>query len=273
MPHNGMREDQVRVLNAIDSSGITVDAAALELVANCVAKPGFDAVVFDLVNDTFRIDHLSAFSEKLSEKPNCLSACSRIVRNTSAIIAKDYLKQYYHLDPLRSNANTLEPTSKRYWLLWMLAAELSDREYRYQCFDKHNIYERLTVLKFNNNGFSNINFYRDHGARPFSQNEHDQAIRLAALLMPILEIHSGTSRGLPTFGLSSKEHIRQRLMELGYGLTARELDVCVCAIGGLSIQGTALELQVGHHSIVTYRKRAYRKLGITSLTELIQKLV
>ena len=57
---------------------------------------------------------------------------------------------------------------------------------------------------------------------------------------------------------------RRRLDALGRGLTARELDVCARTLVGLTAEGIALDLDIQKSSVLTYRKRAYARLGISS---------
>jgi DNA-binding CsgD family transcriptional regulator len=61
-----------------------------------------------------------------------------------------------------------------------------------------------------------------------------------------------------------EERFAQRFPEL----TPRERQVCARAAIGVSIEGAALDLGIGSASVLTYRKRAYQRLGITSAFEL-----
>lgn len=61
---------------------------------------------------------------------------------------------------------------------------------------------------------------------------------------------------------------QRRLYLLEVGLTERERNVCALALAGVSIEGSAYELGIKKSSIITYRKRAYARLGISSLNEL-----
>jgi DNA-binding CsgD family transcriptional regulator len=51
-------------------------------------------------------------------------------------------------------------------------------------------------------------------------------------------------------------------------LTGREKDVCLRILSGLSSEAIASELGISLHSALTYRKRAYEKLGISAQNEL-----
>ena len=65
-------------------------------------------------------------------------------------------------------------------------------------------------------------------------------------------------------------HYRQRLLSLDCGLTARELDVGARSLAGMTAEGTALDLNIKASSVITYRKRAYGRLGISTLYELFR---
>jgi DNA-binding CsgD family transcriptional regulator len=54
-----------------------------------------------------------------------------------------------------------------------------------------------------------------------------------------------------------------------YGsLTFRERQVCARAAIGMTVEATALELGVARTSVLTYRQRAYQRLGVASALEL-----
>jgi DNA-binding CsgD family transcriptional regulator len=68
------------------------------------------------------------------------------------------------------------------------------------------------------------------------------------------------------------DEFHRKLYALNAGLTRRELSVCALALVGMTIEGSALELNVKKSTIITYRKRAYERLGISSLNELFSIL-
>ena len=66
---------------------------------------------------------------------------------------------------------------------------------------------------------------------------------------------------------------RARLAAVAPSLSARERDVCALIASGLTSEGIALELGVGINTVLTYRKRAYARLGISSQNELMRILM
>ena len=51
-------------------------------------------------------------------------------------------------------------------------------------------------------------------------------------------------------------------------LTGREQEVCLRILAGFSSEAISADLDIGLQSTLTYRKRAYQKLGISSQSEL-----
>ncbi len=70
----------------------------------------------------------------------------------------------------------------------------------------------------------------------------------------------------PGMSVSSLKERGNRLFE---ALSPREAATCDAILAGLSVAGTALQLQVSENTIRTLRRRAFRKLGVTSAQELM----
>jgi DNA-binding CsgD family transcriptional regulator len=100
-----------------------------------------------------------------------------------------------------------------------------------------------------------------------------EVLRLAIQIAPTLprdERQSGRASGRPQD--ETLWHYRRLLIALDRGLTPREIDVCARALLGMTAEGTALDLDIKKSSVVTYRKRSYERLGISSQHELFRLL-
>jgi DNA-binding CsgD family transcriptional regulator len=56
-------------------------------------------------------------------------------------------------------------------------------------------------------------------------------------------------------------------------LSQREASVCARVVMGYTNEAASLDLGLSFHSVATYRRRAYGKLGITSQSELFALLL
>jgi DNA-binding CsgD family transcriptional regulator len=97
-------------------------------------------------------------------------------------------------------------------------------------------------------------------------------LRLAIQIAPNL---SPTQQGASTHTQPKEDGLevyRRRLVALDCGLTSRELDVCARSLLGMTAEGIALDLNIKPSSVITYRKRAYERLHISSRYELFRRV-
>jgi DNA-binding CsgD family transcriptional regulator len=66
----------------------------------------------------------------------------------------------------------------------------------------------------------------------------------------------------------SIDFLESLLGSLDEHLTPRERAVCARALAGLTVAGIALDLGIRTPTVATLRRRAYAKLGISSLSQL-----
>lgn len=78
-----------------------------------------------------------------------------------------------------------------------------------------------------------------------------------------------------TFVPPTVQSIEQALMDIETDrpLSKREAGVCARVVMGYTNNATSLSLGLSHHSVATYRRRAYSKLQITSQSELFALLL
>lgn len=85
------------------------------------------------------------------------------------------------------------------------------------------------------------------------------------------------SRAAPAYGSLIARHfgtsLEARLRARCPGLTRRETGVCESLLRGRSAPEVAAALGIRVSSVQTYRKRAYAKLGVSSLPELFHRLL
>jgi DNA-binding CsgD family transcriptional regulator len=69
------------------------------------------------------------------------------------------------------------------------------------------------------------------------------------------------------------ERVRTGLLMAPPGLTLREADICAHVAMGYGALAVSLLLGISIHTVHTHRKRAYRKLGVSSQTELFNSVL
>lgn len=131
--------------------------------------------------------------------------------------------------------------------------------YRKRFFDEPGFLDKWSILFRSDNGRYYFNLYSRRGRfrSLFAANQtglvqEQQTARLLATLI--------------------SKHYRLNATQLSQGalafLSERERQVCEAMLAGKKAEAIAHELGVAASSIVTYRKRAYEKLGISSKAQL-----
>lgn len=141
------------------------------------------------------------------------------------------------------------------------AVEIADPAYRESCYDRAGVTERLSILCPGPPCLV-VNGYRTACGASDSTEAFDRLERHARLLVATLRQHlrlQGT-KDWP----HDKALLAERLMALDCGLSAREAEVSAAIICGETQQEIARERRLALATVVTYRRRAYDKLGVRS---------
>jgi DNA-binding CsgD family transcriptional regulator len=144
-------------------------------------------------------------------------------------------------------------------------ADLPRGDFRRRIFDDAGIVERVTVIHRGADGWRGMNVARHAADGVFSDREIHSLVGLACLLLPMIPLNRERQTG--TTPLTATE-LEQRFAARCGALTAREQQVCARAAAGMDVAATALELGIARSSVLTYRRRAYQRLGVSSPVEL-----
>ena len=147
----------------------------------------------------------------------------------------------------------------------MLPSDIAPPAFRRRFFDDAGIVERISIIQRGADAWRVINVSRHASDGRCSDGEIGSLIGLACLVLPMLPLNRrGAHAPRPPTVLELEERFADRYASL----TTRERQVCARAVLGLSVEATARELGIGKTSVLTYRQRAYQRLGVTSPFEL-----
>lgn len=95
--------------------------------------------------------------------------------------------------------------------------------------------------------------------------------QVARTLLALVGKHSELAFGVQRVSstLASLEKIEDNIVACSADLPRREVQVCARILYGLSGGGIALDLGISEQTVMTYRKRAYDRLGIATQRELL----
>ncbi|MGV3555431.1 MAG: helix-turn-helix transcriptional regulator [Croceibacterium sp.] len=175
-----------------------------------------------------------------------------------------YAERFKRLDPLRDiYSNATAPGTMA--LQRVGPADIGSAAFRRRFFEQPGIVERVSIVQRGKDNWRGVNLARHASDGPFSDRELDNLVALARLALPMLPLVARK----PTAPALSAAELEERLSAHCPELTPRERQVCARAALGMSVEATGIALGVAKTTIVTFRQRAYRRLGVTSPFELL----
>jgi DNA-binding CsgD family transcriptional regulator len=174
-----------------------------------------------------------------------------------------YSRHYHQVDPV-CDAYGAAPCVRDIAIQRIRPEDIQSEDFRRRFFDQAGIVERVSIIQRGAHAWRVINVARHRSNGLFSDGELDALLGLARLALPMLPLNRRRAQARSP----SVAHIEDRLHLLFPGLTRREQEVCARATAGMSVEATAIDLGIAKTSVMTYRKRSYQRLGITSVYEL-----
>jgi DNA-binding CsgD family transcriptional regulator len=233
-----------------------------------ITTPAFDEAIIRSLRLAGRADHCFIAMIAPNSRPECLFIGGTIGPELIRDMVQAYVGDFYRADP---NIQEIEgcqgPTVGM--LLPLKFKEGYTRLYHDRFFGPAGVTDKFaTAIKLADRWFYS-NFYRLGRHERFSDPDIARIMTVAPLFTAAITRH-----------LELKERERESargqlelpaLLECAPPfdrLTSRERAVCLHILGGYTSEAIGLRLEISLNSILSYRKRAYAKLGITSASQL-----
>ncbi|NVK42355.1 MAG: hypothetical protein HWE39_14025 [Oceanospirillaceae bacterium] len=243
----------------LDALGLRI-AACIEALGRGRFYPRF----FQLLDDIARVDQCMVFGVSDDrEQARCYLAHNVENPELGLKLAAQYVEGNYRNDDLLSRlADELLKSPSRPACELLLRGTLSP-VYRKRFFNVPDLAQKFAILARDEQGGEAfyINFYRSGRDGGFSEAEIERLGQGAALLSALLIRH---------FREEGRTHNERRL--LSASLSEREAQICEMVLQGHTAKTIGRRLGLSEHSVVTYRKRAYKKLDISRKSELVELL-
>lgn len=176
-------------------------------------------------------------------------------------LCRSYTQGLFERDPV---LKSLSGTDSDFLSYRTVSPEIYDSNYRCRFFSGVNLSSKKSIISRRSGRLLYVNFYFGRGQ---SRNPVEGPDADGPLLAELLHKHEALAGHR-----FSAEATRTRVMNLLRSrcpeLSPRELQVCALIASGYSVTAIALELGIGEETVVTFRKRGYRKLRISSRGEL-----
>jgi DNA-binding CsgD family transcriptional regulator len=231
------------------------EAPSLSEIVEAIGREGFAEQVLDYLNRYIGADHCAIFQLKNYE----LSEVASASLVGAAMMPKSDLTSY----EVKRQLSQVGPSGARVDVCNIMGTEntrgsgVGKRQRIMICEQKANVSYCLRIL-------------RSAQRESLSEQQIDYLRLIAHLLISFVARHVDLFERKPnlTPALTSLEEI-QSCVSGATDLSRRESEVCARILYGLSSCGIALDLGIGKESVMTYRKRAYQRLGIGSQRELL----
>jgi DNA-binding CsgD family transcriptional regulator len=262
---------QVHDLNSARRANAHV--RALTEIIGGVGKPSFAGNLFVLAHEMVGADHVTAFCAAGPGMIRTVLAENDGTVPIARSVAERYVRHHWTCDPVQrmlSGRRSAAATNDCF-VVGMDAADVEHADYRNDCYSSVDLDHRLSIAQAKGGATMRVNFYRRRG-RDFTRDEIGRVSDVADLLLAAVWRHD-EQQPAPTDDAGRHELFLQRLAGLSPALTERERQVCALSAIGLTSEGIALRLNIGINTVLTYRKRAYRRLSISSQNELMHQLM
>jgi DNA-binding CsgD family transcriptional regulator len=231
-----------------------------------IGSPHFEPSFFRIVREATACEHVTAFASSDRAPARLLFALNRGAKPVARTIAEKYLTHYWNHDP----ANRLcgrKGAAANEIAVRVFCQDIDHDAYRHDCYSSVDLVDRFSIIRRHGDETLRLNLYRSAQRGRFVVADFAAVLECADVMFALLAKHDAQHA---VAGGSEADLFARRLRQLMPQLSRRELDVCVGIMQGRSSEAIALELGISVNTVLTYRKRAYVRLGITSHNELMR---
>ncbi|MEC7761295.1 MAG: LuxR C-terminal-related transcriptional regulator [Pseudomonadota bacterium] len=249
---------------------MTQSCCEMPLFLRSTLAMGTDEFPRHLINAlraTGGVDHLLIHAfDGFGKTTLCLSA--GMLGETAFAYSRRYVRGIYTMDPFYPEISALRPGDCSDLL--KLDGDTS-WVYKSQLMEPCDIGDILAIGFALSQVTLSIQFFRT-GGQTFSGNQADALRSCIRLVAELISKHSALSAPPPGLADVNVEELIE-----GYTASAnvsgREEEICKGIIGGSSSIQIASGLNISVNTVLTYRKRLYQRLGISTQHELFERVL
>jgi len=234
-----------------------MDEVAGDLI-QAIGRADLDAQLLTIADALIGADEVFAYAYSPGGAPNPILSCDRSGR-TDARPAL-YIDRFYRLDPFLAQ---MSPTGPDHLARQISAWDIVDPDYRRECFDKPRFAEKLSYAARTGEAWTVLSFYRRHDR----QTANIQTLSaFSTLALPVLRKHAELTAEARQPPLA---RLLARLQRRHPELSSREREVCVRTLMGQTAAEIGDHLGIQPSTALTYRRRAYERIGVSSAAQLV----
>jgi DNA-binding CsgD family transcriptional regulator len=259
-----------------NGTGIAIDSDAVCQLLNAIGSTDHTTLaqaVLELVNRQVPMADCSMMAFVAERNPRVVSVCSHSDDHQIFHCASNYARHLYQHDRIQLHLQSILPQQEvgHVTVHRQTLTQIIDAELRRLYNDTLDIIDSVAVtIKTGRREWITTSLCRHRDQGPLDQKEIETLLQLASLIATSVSRHCRIEAdGEGDYQTSVSDGIDQ-LCSL---LTKRERQVILRILDGVTVQQIAEELGLKPTTIITYRSRAYEKLGISSRRELFSAVL
>ncbi|QGZ56864.1 LuxR C-terminal-related transcriptional regulator [Paraburkholderia acidiphila] len=243
-----------------------IPSAFVSRVISGIGTPDLAQWILDAIQQLIPASHCTVFVLEANGRVSALSTASAHGA-VASVTAVEYRQNRF--DMLDNNmvwlARKKTPTRSQTWMSHQFAEDVADPYYRHMCYSKPGIRERASVLLLNKDGQRiAVSFYRNLAFESFDASDFETIAQCGQILHEVVIAHIRK-----TFCSAASDVLHQHILTQ---LAHRERQVISCVLAGNTTNEIALQLDLSPRTVLTYRYRAFAKLGVRTQRELLAML-
>ncbi len=253
----------------------------LTQLCRCIGSPTFESCLLKLLNKVTPVDHCVVFTFGEGGAGH-LFTHGRMRVEEAQQLADDYVNHFHKQDPNFAQISGAVEVCEDSLIPHIteeapvVAADFKpDFVYKNYFFDRHDLIDKASTVGKLEQGSVYCNFYRMGRSGPYSKKDWNLLESILPLITTLISTHyrilqlSSAGEQRPYRNARSLVHnIISKNVPPFSQLTPREREVCERILLGYTSVGIGLDLNIAQSSVVTYRRRAYEKLDISTQNEL-----
>jgi len=239
-------------------------AERMPQVVPALGETDFGTRLMEVMGEALPVGSFSVY--RTGPQPAIFLSGSRGLPDTTRDCWRAYLS-----GPIRADRTLRDERAPTLRVCHITAREVPP-EHRAKVYEAHGVVERISVVEDDeaagDGSLFAVNFYRHLSQRPLSDAQLADFGSAGRLLMALARKHVTLTQQLPPSAGDAAAALRARLVSRCPALTAREVEVCLRLLRGMTQEGIAADLGLAVPTVKTYRNRAFGRLGIHFRSEL-----
>ncbi len=244
-------------------SSVDVPVAAMTALVRDAGKAPFIDTMLEFCRECIAADFVAVFSRCSKGRPVLVGTATTTAADNARRAFEGYMQHF------SSDVNfTLmsEAGGDDAFITYQTASDIDSAGYRRACYDRTGIADRCSYVRAARAFPLSISVYRSRVAGPFSPRERDRIVTMMPILVAAVDRHAAV-----TTQAGAVDELERGLRRRCPALTPREAEVAARVKAGLSARQIAGQLGIAETTVISHRKSAYARLGLSGLRELMRQ--